>query len=155
MSASARKGIGRTRQQIYPCVTHAVSKRLMLYASRKGTTYSSVVEAALVQYLDGDTSDRALLLRRLDRLGRQVTALERDLDVLSHGFGIFLQIWLAHTPPIDEDLKPSAEQSARQRYRRFLDHLAAEAAKSESFVRQVAGSGAPGPDGFDDGRTPP
>lgn len=128
----------RTRQQIYPCVTPALRKRLSLYASKKGTSYSSVVEAALMQYLDGDASDRALVLRRLDRVGRDLAVLERDLDVLSHAFGVFLQVWLAHTPPIDAGMKPTAEQSARERYARFLDHLAAEAMKGESFVRQVA-----------------
>ena len=132
----------RTRQQIYPCITPALRKRLSLYASKKGTSYSSVVEAALAQYLDADASDRALLLRRLDRIGQDVAVLERDLDVLSHAFGVFLQVWLAHTPPIDEGMKRTAEQSARERYSRFLDHLAAEAMKGESFVRQVAGGGA-------------
>ena len=65
--------------------------------------------------------------------------LERDLDVLSHAFGVFLQVWLAHTPPIDDGMKRTAEQSARERYSRFLDHLSAEAMRGESFVRQVAG----------------
>jgi hypothetical protein len=125
-----------------------------MYASQKGTTYSSVVEAALLQYLDGDGSDRALFLRRLDRLGQEVAGLERDLDVLSHAFGIFLQVWLAHTPPIEENMKQSAEQNARERFRRFLDHLAVEAGKSESFVRQIVGNGDRGQDGSDGSGTP-
>jgi hypothetical protein len=145
----------RTRQQIYPCITPALRKRLALYASKKGTSYSSVVESALAQYLDADASDRALLLRRLDRIGQDLAALERDLDVFSHAFGIFLQVWLAHTPPIDDRMKRSAEQSARERYARFLDHLAAEAVKSESFVRQVAAGGARESDGPDDGSVTP
>lgn len=141
----------RTRQQIYPCVTPALRKRLALYASKKGTSYSSVVEAALTQYLDADATDRALLLRRLDRIGRDLTSVERDLDILSHAFGIFLQVWLAHTPEIDDGMKRSAEQNARERYSRFLDHLAAEAMKSESFVRQVSTGGVRQPDDLDDG----
>jgi hypothetical protein len=145
----------RTRQQIYPCITPALRKRLSLYASKKGTSYSSVVEAALAQYLDADASDRALLLRRLDRLGQDVGVLERDLDVLSHAFGVFLQVWLAHTPPIDEAMKRTAEQSARERYSRFLDHLSAEAMKGESFVRQVGGGGANQGDGTDQGSEEP
>jgi hypothetical protein len=145
----------RTRQQIYPCITPALRRRLSLYASKKGTSYSSVVESALTQYLDADASDRALLLRRLDRVGQDLTALERDLDVLSHAFGIFLQVWLAHTPPIDEGMKRTAEQSARERYGRFLDHLAAEAVKSESFIRQVLAGGAGQRDGSDDGSVTP
>lgn len=145
----------RTRQQIYPCVTPEVRKRLALYASKKGTSYSSVVEAALVQYLDGDTTDRALILRRLDRIGRDLALLERDLDVFSHAFGLFLQVWFAHTPAIDEGMKRSAEQNARQRYSRFLDHLAAEAMKSESFVRNVSSGGATEEAGSDDGSVTP
>jgi len=87
-------------------------------------------------------------------VGQDLAVLERDLDVLSHAFDVFLQVWLAHTPPIDAGMKPTAEQSARGRYARFLDHLAAEAMKGESFIRQVAEGGArrggdrdPGDDG--------
>lgn len=145
----------RTRQQIYPAVTPALRKRLALYASKKGTSYSSVVESALTQYLDAETTDRALLLRRMDRLGRDLAAVERDVDVLSHAFGLFLQMWFAHTPSIPDEMKRTAEQTARDRYERFLDHLTVEITKSESFVRRMAGESARIEDPSDDGsRTP-
>ena len=74
------------------------------------------MEAALAQYLDGDASDRALLLRRLDRVGQDLAVLERDRTCLSHAFGVFLQVWLAHTPPIDAGMKPDSRADARERY---------------------------------------
>lgn len=49
-------------------------------------TETAVVEAALRLHLDG-TSDRTLLFRRLDRLGRAVERSHRDLELLSEAFG--------------------------------------------------------------------
>jgi len=119
-------------------LTPAVRKRLRLFASRRGATESSVVESALLQYLDGDVIDRALLLRRLDRLGGRVATLQRDFDLLSQAFGVFLQVWFAHTPRIPDDAKGAAEESALSRYAQFLDHVGTQIMSGQRFAREIA-----------------
>ncbi|HLZ07515.1 MAG TPA: hypothetical protein VKT80_02935, partial [Chloroflexota bacterium] len=57
------------RVRIHPYVEATLAGRLAAYSAATGIASSTVVQAALRQYLDA-TSDTALMLRRLDRLGR-------------------------------------------------------------------------------------
>jgi hypothetical protein len=127
----------KTRDQIFPYLTRALRKRLRLYASQRGSTESSVVELALLNYLDAEVTDRALLLRRLDRVGRGLATLQRDFDLLSQGFGVFVQLWFAHTPRLPDDAKAAAEKEAIRRYSQFLDHVVAEITAGRRFAREV------------------
>jgi len=128
----------KTRDQIFPYLTPALRKRLRLYASRRGATESSVVERALVDYLDGDVTDRALILRRLDRLSRGLTTAQRDVELLAQGFGVFVQLWFAHTPRIADDARAAAEKEALRRYSQFLDHVVSEIAAGRRFARDAS-----------------
>jgi hypothetical protein len=38
------------------------------------------------------------LLRRLDRLGRHATRLERDINAMAEAFAVFVQLWFAQDP---------------------------------------------------------
>jgi hypothetical protein len=98
-----------------------------------GVTESAVVEAALRQYLDG-TSDKTLLLRRLDRLGRAVERDHRDLEILTETFAVFIRLWFAHTPSIPEDGKNAARMTAETRYRQFVKHVAEQYSGGRRFL---------------------
>jgi hypothetical protein len=91
------------------------------------------VKSALGQYLDG-TSDATLLLRRLDRLGRAASVTQRDLEVLSQAFGVFVRRWLAHTPTVPEVAKPGARVNAENRYSRFTQHVADQFSAGRRFL---------------------
>jgi hypothetical protein len=116
----------------------ALRQRLRLYAARRRATESSVVESALNQYLDHEMTDRALILRRLNRVDRQNSTLQRDFDLLSQAFGVFVQVWFAHTPQIPEGGRAAAEQTALKRYGRFLDHVSRQLEDGSRFARELA-----------------
>jgi hypothetical protein len=144
----------KTRQQIFPYVTRPLRKRLRLYAAQRGSTESSVVEAALLSYLDADVTDRALMIRRLDRVTRTVGALRRDVDLLSQGFGVFVQLWFAHTPRLPDEAKGAAEREAVRRYSQFLDHVVREIDSGRRFAHEEApAEGGPADDNDDIGGT--
>jgi hypothetical protein len=105
------------RIRIHPYVEAALAKRLSEYSSAIGAT-SAVVQAAVREYLD-QTSDAPLVLRRLDRLGRAVAHIQRDLELLSGAFGFWLKLWFARKPSAPEGAMASAES----RYRQFVDYL--------------------------------
>lgn len=128
----------KTRQQIFPYVTRPLRKRLRLYAAQRGSTESSVVEAALLSYLDAEVTDRALMIRRLDRVTRTVGTLRRDIDLLSQGFGVFVQLWFAHTPRLPDEVKATAEREAMRRYSQFLDHVVREIDCGRRFAHEAA-----------------
>jgi hypothetical protein len=103
------KTIRRGRARLVPRVSAEIAQRLADVCASTNTTETAVVEAALRQHLDG-TSDRTLLFRRLDHLGRAVERSHRDLQLLSEAFGVFVQVWFAHTPTLDEEEKKSARR---------------------------------------------
>ena len=114
---------GRVRLQSY--VEPAFADRVGRYCLAMGVTESAIVKSAFAQYLDA-TGDATLLLPRIDRLGRAHARSQRDLEILSHAFGVFTRLWLAHTPRVPEEAKPGARVDAESRYRQFVEHVSEE-----------------------------
>jgi AcrR family transcriptional regulator len=103
------------------------------YCAAGKITKRAVFEAALDQYLSA-TDDMALVLRRLDRLGRADDRLQREVEFLSLSFSVFVQLWLAHTPSVRDHAKPDVRSDAESRHRQFMDHLAQEFTGGRRFL---------------------
>ena len=127
----------RTRKQIHPFLNPGLRKRLALYASQEGATQSAVVESALIRYLDEKVTDRDLILRRLDRIDTNAATQTQNSELLSHAFGVFVQLWFAHAPRLPDDAKAGAEQSASRRYAQFIEHVLSQAASGRSFIGEI------------------
>ena len=127
------KTILRGRARLVPRVSADVANRLAALCAATHSTESAVVEAALRQYLDG-TSDQTLLLHRLNRLGRALERIHRDLELLSEAFGVFIRLWFAHTPAVQEDAKPSARRIAESRYKQFIEHVTHQFSGGQRFL---------------------
>jgi hypothetical protein len=127
------KIVVRGRVRIQPYILAELGERVDDVCASRGVTESAIVEAALRQYLDG-TSDKTLLLRRLDRLGRAVERDHRDLEILTETFAVFMRLWFAHTPTIPEDAKQAARMTAEARYRQFVKHVAEQFSGGRRFL---------------------
>ncbi len=127
------KTVRRGRVRLLPYVEAPLADRLRTFCAATAATESAVVAGALRQYLDG-TSDATLLLRRMDRLGRAAARHQRDLELLSEAFAVFVRLWFAHTPTIPEDGKRSARASAESRYRQFIEHVAEHFSGGRRFL---------------------
>lgn len=112
-----------SREQIHPYVDREVRRRLRAYCAAKDVTETAVVEAAVRDYLD-DSRDSVQIMRRLDRLTRADQRLQRDLDVLSEAFGVFVRLWCSYVPEIGAAEKEAANRLAASRYQSFLDLVA-------------------------------
>jgi hypothetical protein len=130
------KAVRRGRVRLAPYMDATLAKRLVEFCAAAGATESAVVEAAVRQYLDG-TSDAALLLRRLDRLGRATARHQRDIELLSEAFGVFVRVWFAHTPNVPEDGKKFASISAESRYTRFVQHVSEQFSGGRRFLEDL------------------
>jgi hypothetical protein len=126
---------GRVRLQSY--VDPALADRVHRYGQAMGVTESAIVKTALDQYLD-QTGDATLLLRRIDRLGRAVDRVQRDLEILSHAFGVFTRLWLAHTPRVPNEAKPAARLDAENRYRDYVEHVSEEFNGGRRFLDDLS-----------------
>jgi predicted DNA-binding protein len=108
--------------RLHPYVPRELAKRLAQYRAASGIASSAVVQAALRQYFDR-TSDTALILRRLDRLGRGDARAHRDLELLSEAFAVWVRLWFAHTPSVSDDAKEPARRTAERRFAQFVEHV--------------------------------
>jgi hypothetical protein len=114
-------------------VDPALADRVDKFCGTMGMSESALVKCSLGQYLDG-TSDATLLLRRLDRLGRAAARTQRDLELLSQAFGVFVRIWFAHTDPIAEDGKRAARLNAESRFLQFVEHVGKQFSGGRRFL---------------------
>jgi hypothetical protein len=127
------KAIRCGRARLVPRVSAELAQRLSDLCASTNVTETAVIEAALRQHLDG-TSDRTLLLRRLDRLARAVERDHRDLELLTEAFGVFVRVWFAHTRSLPDDEKRSARRIAEARYRQFVEHVSQQFSEGRRFL---------------------
>jgi hypothetical protein len=100
-----------------------------------------IVDESLRQYLD-QSGEVAQVLARLDRLGRSIDHLKRDLELLSEFQGVFVRIWFAHTPPIAESEKELAQRQGAKRFEQMLDFVSRRIQTGHRFGKEVTRDGA-------------
>jgi hypothetical protein len=112
------------------------------YCAAHGCTEQALMRTALEQYLTG-TNDRALLMRRLDRISQDVQELVAANVSLGEAFGTFVQMWFGHHPEIPEGRKEEARRDAGRRYRAFLQHVVRTIGDGRTLIGQLTGGGEP------------
>ena len=121
------------RKNIHPYLSTELYEQFKAYCKRVNATESSVIESALKEYFD-DSKDMKLLLRRLDRIGRYLNRLERDINATAEALAVYVQLWFAHTPRIGDNEKDAARQEAWNQYQKFVDYVANQMAGGHRFV---------------------
>jgi len=103
-------------------VSDSVAQRLELAAKRPGTNKSAIVDAALDRFLnpERDTSGDAALIRRLDRMSRQLVRADRDVSVLAETIALFIRYYLTITPPLPSQDQDAARALGRERFEMFV-----------------------------------
>jgi hypothetical protein len=113
-----------------------LAARLSRHCAAAHVTESAAVEAALREYLD-ESSDRTLILARLDRLGRAQERTQRDQSAHAEAFATFVKIWFAQTPSIPEDARKAAQSTADARFRQFIECVVAQLSSGAGFIDQL------------------
>lgn len=113
--------------------------RVAELADHKRLTRSSVVEAALESFLSPDSSDmqEAAFTRRMDRLSRQASRIERDLHIATETIALFVRFWLTITPPLDPDANASAQVKGRERFEGFVEVLGQRLQSGDRFFNEI------------------
>ena len=114
--------------------------QLEAYAARRRVSKSVVAEAAIAAFLSPESAERdeAVLVRRLDRLTRQVERLERDSTISVEMLALFVRVWLNANPPLPEPDPAAAESKTRERFERFVRALGQRLASGRSLAREVS-----------------
>lgn len=124
------------RQVIHPRLRKDIYDRLVAYCARKGATHTSVIESAVSEYLD-DSSDTALIMRRLDRNSRALDRLRRDQELLSEFISVWVRMWFAHTPQIPDSEKDLAQKTASKRHEQLLDFVSKRFSSGHRLVNDL------------------
>jgi hypothetical protein len=110
-----------------------MGQRLEAFCAAKGLTEGAVVHAALGQYLDG-TADAALVLRRLDRLGRAGGRTQRDLELVAETPLCSSRCGWPTRPRSPTRRGRRARTSAHVRFQQFVTHLAERFSGGHRFL---------------------
>jgi hypothetical protein len=116
-----------------------VAKRLALAASRPGTNKSAIVDAALDRFLnpERDQSGDAALIRRLDRMSRQLDRVDRDLSITAETVALFVRYYLTITPPLPSGDQDAARALGRERFEIFVAQIGKRVASGGRLVADV------------------
>ncbi|MCK1515613.1 CopG family transcriptional regulator [Bradyrhizobium sp. 190] len=120
-------------------VSDSVAQRLELAARRPGTNKSAIVEAALDRFLnpERDASGDAALIRRLDRMSRQLDRSDRDLSIMAETIALFVRYYLTITPPLPSPDQDAARALGRERFEMFVAQVGKRVASGGRLVADV------------------
>ena len=76
--------------------------------------------------------------RRLDKIGREIHALDEDLAVLGETVSLFINIWLASTPTLPENAQAAARAKGAERFEGFMQMLGKRLATSTGFLKELS-----------------
>ena len=128
----------RTRLNLY--FDPALMPQIETLALRRKVSKSAIVEAAVMSYLSGDATDQleAAMSRRLDKLGRQIDALDLDLAALGETVSLFILFWLTFTPPISGAAQSAARAKGAERFEGFMQTLGKRLATGDRFLKELS-----------------
>lgn len=86
---------------------------------------TDVLEAALASMLSPDHEEKieAILVRRLDKLTRQLDRLEWHVELTNETLALFIRFWLINTVPLPDDAVAAAQAMGKKRWRSFVESL--------------------------------
>ena len=114
------------------------AQRVRQVARKKGVSVSRLGHAAILAFLDTDEQKRdAVMMRRLDRITRQIGKLDRDTLILSESLALFIQYQLAVTPPVPVSEQDAARAQARERFTKFIERVARRVVEGRSLVTDI------------------
>jgi hypothetical protein len=126
MEQGSRSRVRRVR--IGTRLSTPLRDRLARYCAASGVSESSVMETALVQYLDGSGIWR-WLLRRFDRVDGALGEQHRDVELVAGALGSFIRVWMEARA----SGSGKAPSMADGPYRNFLEQLARRMAEGRRF----------------------
>jgi hypothetical protein len=116
-----------------------VADRLAMAAKRPGANKSAIVDAALDKFLnpERDATGDAALLRRLDRMSRQLDRLDRAFGIAAETLALYVRYYLTITPPLPLPDQDAARALGRDRFDMFVAQVGKRVASGARLVAEV------------------
>lgn len=111
-------------------------QQIKYIASERGVSDGSIVEAALRDYL-GKTEHEEVLLKKSDKLSRQMERLRRENKVIFEVLTTFVRVYLTHAQDIPENDKTNAELKAARKFTRFMELVSKSMDENKPFFDEL------------------
>lgn len=127
------------KQKLTVYLDPALMAALADLSARRGHSLSLIAEAAIASFLspDGEQRREAAFAKRLDRLDRRMSRVERDAAISVEAFGLFMRSWLAATPQSPDAAQPAVRAQAASRYDQFLATLGRRLASGRTLHSEI------------------
>ena len=86
---------------------------------------------------DSDEAAEAAVVRRLDRIGRELERQGRDLTIANEAIALFVKAWLTATPSLSAGDQKAQNAKGQERYAGFLEALARRLASGRLLRAEV------------------
>ena len=128
-----------TKQRLCVNLTAQVAEQLELAAKRPGASKSTIIHAALDRFLKGDRDLEAglTIAPRLDRVGRQLDRIERDLSIIIETVGLHVRYHLSVTPRVADSEQEAARALGRDRFELFVAQIGRRLASGKGLITEV------------------
>jgi hypothetical protein len=142
-------------------VSRIVAEQLEFACKDRTKNKSKLTETALSQLLSPKTKDQqdAAIPRRLDRLTRDVSVINRHQQIVIESLGLFIRHYLITSLPLPPSEQQAAQALGHQRFQRFIEQLGRRLASTTTFANEIIdqiASHNPKPDApTSDGAIPP
>jgi hypothetical protein len=110
------------RKNIHPYLPDELFDRFKKFVAAEGATESSVVEAALKEYLD-QTTHKKLQLKHLNTIANSLEPLQRDLMIMVETVFAFVKLWMLHNPELPHNRKMSQTKAVAARVEKFKRYI--------------------------------
>lgn len=111
-------------------------QQIKFVAKERGVTDSSIIEAALREFL-GKTEHEEILLKKMDNLSRQIEKSRREIGALLEVLSAFIRVYLTYERDIPEQEKANAEAKGARKFARFMDLVAEEMRKKRPIFDEL------------------
>lgn len=111
-------------------------QQIKYIAQERGVTEGAIVEAALRDYL-GKTENEDILLRKSDKISRQIERFRREQRVLMEVLSSYIRVYLTHAQEIPELEKSEAELKGARKFTRFMELVAKTLDENKPFFDEL------------------
>ena len=128
-----------TKPRLTAYLSHSVAERLNLACKRPGANKSALVDKALDRLLspERDQSGEAALMRRLDRMSKQLSEVNRNQQIVVESLALFIRYYLTITPPLPRSEQEPARSLGNQRFEFFIAQVGRRLAGGQNIVSEV------------------
>lgn len=114
-----------TNPRIHPYISQDCYVRLQALAKCPNRNESEIVDKALAAFFSREHEDKrdGALIRRLDRMTRQMESLARKQIISAEAFALFMRYFLTVIPPVNEGDKRAAQAKGQDRFLTYLESL--------------------------------